>query len=171
MRARTAEPRQKDIPAGQPCRMKSPKDRFHHKQQLTDHDRQDGCEECSFLGFLLPSVSVNMGCHFFHESLWYMFAWHKLMFMESQTYFLAQSAMRQEGIPISSWQKPVMPKSPRLKMHPEQVFSCLRYASRSALLLLGSSGALTHGHYLMVISKHIWHQRSALPSPSLLPQF
>lgn len=84
-----------------------------------------------------------------------MFAWHKLTFIESQTYLLAKSAMRQEGIPISSWQKPVKPKTPHPKTHPEQVFSCLGYTGRSALLLLGLSGAMTHGHYLTVINKHI----------------
>lgn len=152
MKARAAEPRQKHIPAGQPCRIKFPKDWFRHKQQLTDHDWQDGWQEGSFLGFLPPSISVDMSCHFCHETLWYMFVWHNLMFMGNQTYFLAQSATRQEEIPVSNWQKPVKSKSPHPKTHPEQDFSCLGNTDRSAPLLLGLSGALTHSHYPTVIN-------------------
>lgn len=59
MRARAAELRQKHIPAGQPCRMKSPKERFHHKQQLTDSNWQDGWQEGSFLGFFPPSLALS----------------------------------------------------------------------------------------------------------------
>lgn len=57
MRARAAEPRQKHIPACQPCRMKSPKDWFHHKQQLTDSDWLEGWWDSSFLRFLHSSAS------------------------------------------------------------------------------------------------------------------
>lgn len=105
MRARAAEPRQKHIPAGQPCRMKSPKERFHHKQQLTDSNWQDGWQEGSFLGFFPPLLSVNMSHHFCRGSLQYVFAWHKLMFMGNQTYCSLQSATGQVKTPVSSWQK------------------------------------------------------------------
>lgn len=105
MRARAAEPRQKHIPASQPCRMKSPKERFHHKQQLTDSNWQDGWQEGSFLGFFPPSLSVNMSHHFCRGSLQYVFAWHKLMFMGNQTYCSLQSATGQVKTPVSSWQK------------------------------------------------------------------
>lgn len=59
-----------------------------------------------FLGFLPPSPSVNMSHHFCHGSLWYVFAWHKLMFVRNQTYCLLQSATGQVKIPVSSCHKP-----------------------------------------------------------------
>lgn len=167
MRARASDPRQKHIPTGQPCRMKSPKDRFHHKRQLTDHNWQDSWQEDSFLGILPPSVSVDMSHHFCHKSPWFMFAWHKLSFMWNQTWFLSQSTMRQEGIPVSSCQKPMKSKSLHPKMRPEQAFSCFGNVDGSVPLLLGLNGALTHGCYPTVINAS--DIISALPSPSLLP--
>lgn len=85
MRARAAEPRQEHIPAGQPCGMKSPKDWFHHRQQLTDHNWQDGWQEGSFLGHLPPSG--NMSHHFCHGSLCYVLAWHSHVHGESDLLF------------------------------------------------------------------------------------
>jgi len=110
--------------------------------QLTGHDGCGGHREGSFHRF---SADTSCPCH--RGCPCFLFAWRELTFMGNHITILAKSTQRQEEIPVSRWQKPANSNPPHPKICFGPVFSFSGDAGGSAPLLLGSSSAVTHGHY------------------------
>lgn len=114
-------------------------------------DRTADKRACSWGASLPSSPSGNMSHHFCHGGLCYGLAWHKVMFMGNQTLF-ATVCPGEVKLLSQAGRNQVRSRFPLSKVHTEQALGCVGHGSRSGLLLLGLSGALTNSPYPTVIN-------------------